>query len=245
MYPYIITSNSVTVVADSILTMTATHPDYSSVLAHIRAGNWDEAVLLMTPRKAVESWVDSNVTIGSDDKVYYKGQPVSNAVVPVILKMRSEGFDCRPLMQFLKRLQGNPSMRSRDQLWRFVESNSITITSEGMLLFYKKVRSDWYDCHTGKTHKYEPGSVHTMPRPSVDDDPEKTCSAGLHVCSLSYLSAFAGDRTILVEVCPEDVVAVPIDYQNSKVRVSRLRVVREIDSPVQMRTVEDSDSVPF
>lgn len=45
MYPYIITSNSVTVVADSILTMTATHPDYSSVLAHIRAGNWDEAVL--------------------------------------------------------------------------------------------------------------------------------------------------------------------------------------------------------
>ena len=84
-----------------------------------------------------------------------------------------------------------------------------------------------------------------MPRPSVDDDPAKTCSAGLHVCSLSYLSTFGGDRTILVEVCPADVVAVPIDYQNSKVRVSRLRVVREVDSPVQMRTVEDSDSIPF
>lgn len=245
MYPYLITTNNVTIVADSILTMVSTHPDYPSVLAHIKAGNWDEAIALMSPRKAVESWVEGNIAIGQDDTLYYKGKVLSNAVVPVILKMRSEGFDVQPLVRFLDRLMANPSMRSRDQLWKFVEANSITVTPEGMILLYKKVKDDYYDCHTGKTHKYEVGTSHSMDRSLVDDDPTKTCSAGLHACSLAYLSHFSGDRTLLVEVDPQDVVSVPVDHQHTKVRVRALKVVREITTPVVMRTVEDEDSIPF
>lgn len=246
MYPYLITTNSVTLVADTkVLSMVSTHPDFPSVLSHIKKGNWDEAVALLSPREAIREWAsDSDITVS--DAVYYRGKPLDHAVVPHILKMRQEGFDVGPLVHFLEKLLANPSMRSRDQLWRFVQSNAITITPQGDLLLYKKVTRDLWDVHTGSTNRYTLGSTHTMPRHLVDDDPEKTCSHGLHVCSLEYLQHFGGARLLLVEVDPADVVAVPIDYKDSKLRVCRLTVVKELHDGLVMRSVEEpNDELPF
>ena len=64
------------------------------------------------------------------------------------------------------------------------------------------------------------GTPITMPREDCDSDPERTCSRGLHVGSMEYVHDFGyGDGVILeVLVSPRNVVAVPNDYNNTKMR---------------------------
>lgn len=71
-------------------------------------------------------------------------------------------------------------------------------------------------------------TVVSMPRNFVDDNRDNTCSQGLHFCSISYLSNFGGEKTIIVKVNPADVVSIPSDYNNSKGRCSRYVVQSEL-----------------
>jgi hypothetical protein len=50
---------------------------------------------------------------------------------------------------------------------------------------------------------------------------------------------------MLCQVDPADVVSVPIDYQNTKVRVCRLTVVKEVANPEPLDTGVYDDSIPF
>jgi hypothetical protein len=71
-----------------------------------------------------------------------------------------------------------------------------------------------------------------MDRSKVDDDPQHTCSSGLHVCADEYLKGYAtgeNNRTLVVEVNPANVVAVPYDYNFSKMRVCEYKVLTEIE----------------
>ena len=83
------------------------------------------------------------------------------------------------------------------------------------------------------------GTVVKMDRTKVDDDPQHTCSSGLHVCADSYLDGFADaaqSRTVVVEVDPSNVVAVPYDYNFAKMRVCEYTVLTEVD-PADIRDV--------
>lgn len=230
MYPYLVTDNTITIVTDKPHTISNGHPKWDIVLGLVRSGSFDDAIEMMTPARAIETFTAGNLTI-KDDVIYRNGAVVDHAMAPHILSLKEAGFDHLPMLRFLDKLLANPSARSRNQTWRFVSTNKITITPDGNLIFYKNVADDFFDLHTRKTHRYLPGTTHTMDRREVDDDPESTCSVGLHVCSYEYLRHFSGSRTLLVEVDPADIVSVPIDYENSKLRVCKLRVVREIDNP--------------
>jgi hypothetical protein len=75
-----------------------------------------------------------------------------------------------------------------------------------------------------------------MPRNLVDDRDYETCSHGLHVCALSYVSSFidSGDRIVTVAIAPEDFVAVPKDYNFAKARVSRYEVMEDITNKLNI-----------
>jgi len=64
------------------------------------------------------------------------------------------------------------------------------------------------------------GEPITMPREECDSDPEVTCSAGLHVGSMEYVHDFGYSSGVILEVLvsPRNVVAVPTDYNNTKMR---------------------------
>jgi len=66
----------------------------------------------------------------------------------------------------------------------------------------------------------EVGSAVNMPREECDSNPEQTCSAGLHVGSMKYVYSFGGYNSVVLEVLvsPRNVVAVPFDYNNTKMR---------------------------
>jgi len=66
------------------------------------------------------------------------------------------------------------------------------------------------------------GEPVSMPLEECDADPNVTCSSGLHVGSMAYVKDFGhgSDRVVLeVLVNPRHVVAVPTDYNNTKMRV--------------------------
>jgi len=64
------------------------------------------------------------------------------------------------------------------------------------------------------------GTPITMPREECDSDPDVTCSAGLHVGSMEYVHDFGYSDGVILEVLvsPRNVVAVPRDYNNTKMR---------------------------
>lgn len=236
MYPYLITDNTVTLFVDgTTYVIDQGSASFSAVRQAVKEGNWDEAIRLASPERTVCSYVTGHIDFVGG-QLTRNGEVIDHVMVPHILKLHAEGFNVEPMIAFLDKVLANPSMRSRNQIWRFVSTNNITITEDGDLLFYKRVNDNYYDLHTGKTHCYTVGSTHTMDRSKVDDDPEVTCSTGLHVCSFDYLKSFSGSRTIVCKVNPKDIVSVPIDYENTKVRVCALTVLSETSNPTPMPT---------
>ena len=64
------------------------------------------------------------------------------------------------------------------------------------------------------------GEPIAMPRAECDPDPEVTCSTGLHVGAIEYVKDFGYSDGAILEVLvnPRNVVSVPIDYNNTKMR---------------------------
>jgi len=86
----------------------------------------------------------------------------------------------------------------------------------------------------------KPTTEVSMPRNLVDEDSNRTCSAGLHFCSHAYLKHFGGTRIVLLKVNPRDVVSIPADYNDTKGRACKYLVIGELDDK-QKETVRGSD----
>ena len=155
-----------------------------------------------------------------------------------VIKLHAEnGIDTKPLVNFFKRISDNPSYHIRNQLFDFIcacnESTGFTINHLGNIVAFKRVRSDYKDIYTG-TMDNSIGKIVEMDRYLVDDNPNMTCSNGLHFCAFSYLINYGGafsndDKVIIVEINPRDVVAIPTDYKFAKGRCCKYKVIGEVD----------------
>lgn len=173
----------------------------------------------------VEGWaVKDGVLYIQDKKV---PEEVYSVIKPV-LSSRPEDSD--RVIKFFNRLAKNPSKRVFETLYMFLEHNCIKLLEDGCVLAYKSVRPDLLDHHTGKI-KNEIGATITMPRKDVDDNPERTCSHGLHVGALEYAANFHDYNSVILEVsvAPEDFVSVPVDYDGQKARTCAYTVLRKYE----------------
>jgi hypothetical protein len=141
-----------------------------------------------------------------------------------------EGLDATGLVKFLENVMENPSYTAVQELYLFLEANQIPITEDGHFLAWKKIRNNWKDIHSNSVD-YSVGATPTMKRNEVDPDRDRTCSKGLHCAGWDYLPHFGSsdstDRIVIVKVNPADVIAVPNDYNNAKMRVCQMEVLRE------------------
>jgi hypothetical protein len=163
-------------------------------------------------------------------QLYYENEPVAGVLGERMSQMLDEGFDLTPMAMFLQNLMQNPSMRVVEHLYGFLEHGHNPITDDGCFLAYKAVRDNYKDIHSG-TFDNSIGQVVKMPRNRVNEDPNQTCSAGLHVCSYDYLPHFshANGHVMVCKINPANVVAVPTDYYNTKMRVCEYEVVGEYE----------------
>lgn len=228
-YPFLIQGDNIIVVLDSKpYTINKTHILYEKVKEAIKAGDWEALPGLVEPKEVIHKFAQGFVQIEGSE-FYWQGKPMHNALSTKMVQMLKEGFPITPLVRFMENLMENPSKRAVDELYGFLEKGELPITPDGYFLAYKRVREDYTDCHTG-TMDNSIGKIVEMPRNEVDDDKDRTCSAGLHFCSLSYLAHFSGARTVIVKINPRDVVSIPSDYNDAKGRACRYEVIGEVDN---------------
>jgi len=237
MIPYIFKANgTISLMIDgSMKPIDTTHKNYEKIKEALKAQDWDSIPKLVNISEQVEEAIkassieDDEVTI-KDGEVLYNGNPIHNTLTDRIVSMASDGFDIGYMVAFLKNLMANPSHRAVNELYDFLEAGNIPITENGTFLTYKKIREDWKDIYTGKIDN-SIGAYVSMPRNLVDDNSYQTCSVGLHVCSYDYLPHFGsskGSRVVICEVNPKDVVSIPKDYSNSKMRCCAYKVIGEV-----------------
>jgi len=206
-------------------------------------GRYDDLSDLVDIVKAVENFVEGDIEV-KDEVVYYKGHRLHGVVVDKLIEMLRAGMqDSAPLTNFITRLQSNPSANSVNELYSFMSYKSLANTSEGKVLGYKGVQSDYWSTtgnadtivlqgQTNDRHQIlnEVGSTIEVARRCVDDNKDHHCSFGLHVGSFDYADSWAGDngRLLLVEFDPSDAVSVPTDCDFQKLRVSKYNVVADI-----------------
>ncbi|KWU24760.1 hypothetical protein [Burkholderia cenocepacia] len=161
--------------------------------------------------------------------ILYKGSPINRVLNDRMVQMLDEGFDLTPMNNFLANLMDNTDAEICEELYPFIEVGKNTLTEDGCFLAYKAVRADFKDIHSGKFDN-SIGQVLEMPRNKVDPNRDRTCSYGFHVCSFEYLPHFANanGHVMVCKVNPKDVVAIPADYNNTKMRVCRYEVIGEV-----------------
>jgi len=225
MIPYILTDNSLTIVVDGkALTMESSNPSFNEAKKLLSAEKYDELPDLFDTPKAVERFAEGNITV-SDGEVSYKGEVIHNHVVGRILDFMRQGLPYKPLTRFVEKLMDNPSRRAVNELYAFLEHKNMPLTPDGNFLAYKGVRSDFTDWHSGQfTNKV--GDVNEMPRRNVCDNANIGCSDGFHAGSLDYARQYGnGGHLMVVEIDPADVVSVPLDCDQQKLRTSKYKVV--------------------
>lgn len=225
-------------------------PGFDQLLTMIRDGNTEATIKdyierdvrrLQEATKALDGDVAIDVKAGV---VMYKGAEVRNSLTDKMLEMLEEGFDLAPMSKFLNNLMQNPSMRAVNELYGFLEKGALPITPDGCFLAYKAVRADFKDIHSG-TMDNSVGQTVQMPRNAVDDNKDRTCSYGLHFCSVEYLQHFArqDSNVVILKINPRDVVSIPADYQDTKGRACKYEVVdifKDFDMANPTRKLFDS-----
>lgn len=229
---YVLTQGGITLILNGKpVTVAKSDKAFQDVLQAVREKKDEQSILEILESERIKLEQASQVTPDiavRGGMVYYKNEPVGGVLGERMLQMVDEGFDLLPMARFLENLQKNPSKRVVDHLYAFLEHGKNPITEDGCFLAYKAVRDNYLDIHSG-TFDNSVGQVVEMPRNRVDEDPDQTCSAGLHVCSFEYLPYFshADGHVMVCKVNPADVVAVPRDYNNTKMRVCKYEVVGE------------------
>lgn len=231
MVPYTISESSITVLLGGIpKVVDKSHQNYKLVLEAIKRGaDETEFSTLIDITKAITSYGKGSVEV-RNGIVYYVGSELHNYAVIKLLQLMGDGFDIKPLTNFLNNLMKNPSYRAVQELYEFLEKGGIPITEDGHFIVYKKVRGDFKDIYSG-TFNNSVGATCEMPRNTVNEDSAQTCSAGLHVCSYSYLPNFGSapnNRIVACKVNPADVVSIPTDYNLSKMRVCKYEVIEDV-----------------
>jgi hypothetical protein len=214
------------------------HPNYTRILQALKDGVHDDLEDLLDIPAAITSRMGGNkgsVTV-QHGQVYYRGSPMHNTVTERILAFLNEGLPTEPLVRFLENLLENPMPEAVKELYDFLENTSggrsqFPITEDGCFIGYKGISADWKDAYTGKIDNTI-GTIVSMGRDKVDPNRRNECSYGLHVGTLEYARGFAA-RTILVKVNPRDCIAVPQDYNCSKLRVCQYEVLAEAENVIE------------
>lgn len=214
---------------------------------------------IITPRSFTTTIPGFELSPGG--QITYLGEPFPEEVTKEVLRRIDVGQPIDPLARLLIRVRNNPSASSQRETLLFSAANDFLITETGMIVAYKAVGTGYHDSHSGtvcympaqlmtaeQRQQYEPGvsgqglernvttqvidglTVVSIPRHAVDDNRQKACSYGLHVAAHEYAKGFAS-RLLLVLVDPADIVSVPYDHGDQKVRVCRLTVLAEIENP--------------
>ena len=237
-----ITENNISVYYNGTLypPINKTHPNFLQIKELIKLGEWEKVPSLLDLSSAVKKYLSEHKDVElKDGVILFKGKVLENLITRRTLELMKEGFSFKHLLNFIEKLQNNPSYRAVQELYKFLEHQSLPITEDGCFLAYKAVRNDYKDIFSG-TIDNSVGKVVEITRNMVDEDKARHCSHGLHVGAIKYVKQYGHfndgqipeghNRLLVVKVNPADAVCVPEDHNCTKLRVCKYEVVGEIDN---------------
>lgn len=225
-------SGATIVIGTNVQTIANDHPNFAEIQdAYADPERHGELENLISVTKAIQSLAAGTNIRVENGKLFYGDREMRNGLARRIIGMFTEGREnaAAPLVAFMENVMLNPSYRAVEGLYEWLERSNLPITPDGCFIAWKMVRDDYTDIRTGRFDN-SVGKVVEIPRNQVDEDPNQTCSSGLHFCSNEYLDSgySRGGRTVMVKVNPKDVGAFPHDYNISKGRCSRYEVIEEV-----------------
>lgn len=235
-----------------------THPNFDRIVAGLKAVPQDEGVIELFDVAETVSTIFEKLSerlAVKDGNIYFDGDLIDNALTQQVVRFLNEDVeDWRPLVYFFENVQQNPQEHSREQLYRWLACRDFTITEDGFFVGYKGVTPDLKSINSGpgivngeavNGHlDNSPGNVVEIARSLVHHDPSVGCSTGLHVGTFAYARGF-GSTVLKVVVNPRDVVSVPTDCGDQKVRVCRYEVEDVVEVPITDAFDYDSDPYDY
>lgn len=232
-FPYTLSDRTCTVFIDGHAYQTdRTNPQWGAIKEALNdpTVTGEQLIALLKPVTTIANALRDVLEVRVEGgNVWYGDEVIDTALTKRVLDVLREGLDIDAWVRFTQNVYANPFTAAREELYLFLEGADLPITPDGCFIAYKVVTNDYKDCHT-RTIDNSIGATVVMPggREAVDPNRQRTCSTGLHFCSLEYLRSFSGARIVLVKINPADVVSIPADYNNTKGRCWRYEVVGEI-----------------
>jgi hypothetical protein len=257
----LVPNKSLTVVTsdNQVKTARSTHLNWDRIMQALQMDNESELIRQMdatTPIREFAGGTEKTHISIKDGGVYYRDtERLHGRDVDVLLEFISQKIPGAGLLGFLENKMRNPSFRSIESLYPFMEHGNMPLTPNGTFLAYKGVNSDFSSKNTGS----EPlisgtrllngsidnsvGEVIRMDRRYVCDDFNQSCGPGLHAGSMKYAIGWAGynegsGKVIIVEIDPADVVSVP-SSETEKLRACAYKVVGEYTGPLPENYCDD------
>ena len=237
---YIFTGNSLTVAIDGKLqTMDKSHYNWREAVDALNDEDFEKLERLFDSEKAVEDFSDGNIEV-KDGVVYYAGEVLNNHIVDRLISFLRQGLPYKPLVRFIDKLMQNPSRRAVQELYGFLEHKNMPLTENGNFLAYKGIDSNFRDKYSGRIDN-SVGQTVQMPRNQVCDDANHGCSAGLHAGSYNYAKSYSsnGGHLVVVEIDPADVVSVPHDCEQQKLRTTKYKVLKVCETILEEELYDD------
>ena len=177
------------------------HANYEPLLAELKKPaeerDLDSIRAFITVKRMIELMSIGRVTV-LEESILYDGVEVNNYMTHRMIELIQQGFDITPWVLFMDNVFLNPAAYAQNELYEWMEKAHMPLTPDGSFLAFKKVRSDYKDCHTGMFDN-SPGTILEMDRASCNPNRDNHCSTGFHFCSVGYLSSFGGERIVAVD----------------------------------------------
>jgi len=251
-----LTLNTLTVIlnnGEQIVPVRSDNPRWKEILELVKqfdttpegkvVGPEDKLLALLSLKAIVETYSVGQLSVNPTG-VTYRGQPLHTIDSARVMAFLRDGLPFKPIANYMARKMANPSARAISELYTFLEHKNMPITPEGKIIAYKGIQNTMYSVmgntatvvisgtvDSGGHLLNEIGAVIEVERSSVDDNFNNGCSFGLHAGSLQYATGW-GQRVVLVEIDPADVVSVPSDCNCQKLRCCKYKVIGEYTGPM-------------
>lgn len=241
MITFVMSNDGVTVFFNKALVVSKDNPYYKDLLRKLKdpTAEFQDIKPIIDLVEVLTQKTKNTGLVITPDEVRWNDMVLEGNLVDRILALMhqdAEDPELNSLKLFLENLMQNPDKVAIKGLFDFLGHCNLPITTDGCFLAYKAVKDNYYDHYTG-TFDNHIGCKPSMSRSKCDPDPNSACSTGLHVCSYNYLQGYFGSEghIMVVRVHPKDVVAVPKDHGNEKMRVCEYEVVGEIPQATQIK----------
>lgn len=250
-----LTNGTLTLVTDDaqIITARNDHPKWAEIVEAFKSGNETLLRSLLSLQAVVEAYTVGMLSVNATG-VTYANRPLHTVDAERVMAFLRDGLPYRPIANYIARKMKNPSSRAIQEMYNFLEHKGMPLTTNGTFIAYKGVDPDFWSIAGNKETVVLQGEVNSegkirnvigatieVERSSVDDDFRVGCSHGLHAGSLAYAKGW-GQRVVLVEVDPSDVVSVPEDCSCQKLRCCKYTVIAEYTGPMPDTLTTEFDS---